>query len=99
LTYLEADAVIENALRITDPSLKLKRSTTGAVANEKNQFRTSGNPPPLNRLIIPPLFLDNAFDSTSPVSIALKKRSFHLLGIHPYQESWSDGLQVKLYLK
>ena len=78
---IEADAIVDNALRITDPSLKLKRSTTGAVANEKNQFRTS----------------DNAFDSTSAVSKVLKARSFHLLGIHPFQESWCDGLQVLRY--
>jgi prolyl 4-hydroxylase len=80
-TEEEADGVIRNALAIKDPAIKLKRSTTGAIANEKNPFRTS----------------ENAFDSTSPLSIKLKQRCFQLLGIHPYQESWSDGLQVLRY--
>lgn len=37
---------------------------------------------------------DNAFDTNSPLAAALKRRTFDLLGIFPYDESYADGIQV-----
>jgi prolyl 4-hydroxylase len=40
---------------------------------------------------------DTAFDTSSDVSITLKKRAFDMLGIRPYDKEWADGIQVLRY--
>ena len=37
---------------------------------------------------------DNAFDSVSPTARATKQRAIDLLGMGPYDEQMTDGLQV-----
>lgn len=37
---------------------------------------------------------ENAFDSISPAARVLKKRAMDVLGITPYDEDMTDGLQV-----
>jgi hypothetical protein len=41
---------------------------------------------------------DLAFDLSSPVALALKRRLFDLLGIFPYDEALTDGFQVRAAL-
>ena len=38
---------------------------------------------------------EGAFDTRSEVAMAIKKRTFDLLGIFPYDESFADGLQAR----
>jgi prolyl 4-hydroxylase len=85
LTDAEVDQLVEGAL-----ALKLTRSTGGLQKvgstdpNNKGEYtshRTS----------------DNSWDQTSPLATELKKRSFDLLRIHPFQEAMADGLQVVRY--
>ena len=76
----EAEQLIENALTITEENYRLKRSSTGAQGYHVDNYRTS----------------EGAFDTWSDAAIALKKRSFELLGM-PYDETFSDGLQVLRY--
>jgi len=40
---------------------------------------------------------DNAFDTSSTAAMALKKRALDLLGMTPYDEKLTDGLQVLRY--
>ena len=40
---------------------------------------------------------DNAFDTSSPTAKALKKRALDLMGMGPYDEKLTDGLQVLRY--
>ena len=81
-TNEEADKLIESALSITSESHKLQRSTTGQKEEKKiDRARTS----------------DGAFDTDSEVANIFKKRSLELLRIHPYQDSWTDGIQVLRY--
>eukprot|EP00624_Nannochloropsis_granulata_P003837 evm.model.NODE_2938_length_21112_cov_40.828156.3 len=81
LSPQDAEDLIENALGITAEGFALKRSTTGAEGSEVSSRRTS----------------ENAFDTTSPVAMKLKRRVFDLLGMRPYVETWADGLQVLRY--
>jgi len=77
----ETDFLIENALTITEDAYRLKRSSTGTNGYTVDTYRTS----------------DNAFDTSSDVAMALKKRCFELLGMRPYNEHWADGLQILRY--
>jgi hypothetical protein len=81
----EAEQLVQNALAIEDDNFKLKRSTTGISEDGKqavtNSKRTS----------------EGAFDTNSEVAKAIKQRSFDILGIFPYDEMWSDGLQILRY--
>jgi hypothetical protein len=78
-TSAEADELIAHALSATDELYRLKRSTvTVGNADVQDTYRTS----------------ENAFDTSSTVSIQLKHRLFDLLGIFPYDESYADGIQV-----
>lgn len=77
----EAETLIQNALDETEDAFKLKRSSTGAVGYTVDSKRTS----------------EGAFDTRSEVAMAIKRRSFDLLGIFPYDESFADGLQVLRY--
>jgi hypothetical protein len=77
-TEEDSEALIANALKLTEEDYRLKRSSTGTNGYTLDDKRTS----------------ENAFDLSSPVALALKKRCFQLLGIHPYEETWADGLQV-----
>jgi len=77
----ESNKLIENALQLTEEEYRLKRSSTGTNGYSIDDKRTS----------------ENAFDTTSPVAMRLKKRCFDLLGIHPYEETWADGLQILRY--
>ncbi|GAB5033500.1 Hypothetical protein NocV09_01400340 [Nannochloropsis oceanica] len=81
LSPQDAEDLIENALGITAEGFALKRSTTGAEGSEVSSQRTS----------------ENAFDTTSPIAMKLKRRVFDLLGMRPYVETWADGLQVLRY--
>lgn len=81
-TEEDSQALIENALKLTEEDYRLKRSSTGTNGYSVDDKRTS----------------ENAFDLSSPVAITLKKRCFQLLGIHPYEDTWADGLQVALSL-
>jgi len=78
---LEADTLVNNALSETEDSYRLKRSSTGAVGYTVDSKRTS----------------EGAFDIKSEVAMAVKRRTFDLLGIFPYDESYADGLQVLRY--
>eukprot|EP01038_Epipyxis_sp_PR26KG_P012077 gene12077-16162_t len=82
-TEEEADKLIENALSLSDDTHRLKRSSTGATGYTIDDKRTS----------------ENAFDTRSDLSISIKKRTFDLLGIFPYDESFADGLQTLRYNK
>eukprot|EP01041_Mallomonas_annulata_P007927 gene7927-16219_t len=77
----EAETLINNALGIHDDEHRLKRSSTGAVGYNIDNKRTS----------------ENAFDTGSEVAMLLKRRSFELLGIQPYDETYADGLQILRY--
>lgn len=74
----EADTLVNNALSISEEDFRLKRSSTGATGYNVDSKRTS----------------EGAFDTRSEIAMAIKKRSFDLLGIFPYDESYADGLQV-----
>lgn len=107
----EADELIENTMRISDPVLGLHRSTTGQGAGACSWAACMHAPtghmsfahPPIPHPVVTAAQEDkhrtseNAWDMTSPASIRLKKRIFELLGIRPYQEGWADGLQVLRY--
>ena len=80
ISEAEAEQLIENALTITEENYRLKRSSTGAQGYHVDNYRTS----------------EGAFDTWSEAAVALKKRSFELLGM-PYDETFSDGLQVLRY--
>ena len=81
ITEAETDILIQNALSLTDEEFRLKRSSTGAMGYNIDKHRTS----------------EGAFDVTSELAIVLKKRSFDLLGIFPYDETLADGLQILRY--
>jgi prolyl 4-hydroxylase len=81
-TEKEADDLIAHTLTITAEDYRLKRSTTGQDEHKhEDMSRTS----------------DTAFDPFSSTAMTLKKRSFELLGIRPYNNDWADGLQVLRY--
>jgi len=80
-SHTEADALIENALSIKTEAGRLKRSSTGAEGYNMNVHRTS----------------HNAFDGTSVVAMALKRRSMALLGYPEFRDTWCDGAQVLRY--
>lgn len=80
-TEEESDILIKNALEMKGEDYRLKRSSTGTNGYNIDTYRTS----------------ENAFDTTSEVAIRLKKRCFELLGMHPYNEHWADGLQILRY--
>jgi len=80
-TEKEAEYLIEHALSITDDALRLKRSSTGATGYTVDNMRTS----------------EGAFDTNSEIALNIKKRSFDLLGIFPYDESFADGIQILRY--
>mmetsp|Transcript_14450 Transcript_14450/g.19826 ORF Transcript_14450/g.19826 Transcript_14450/m.19826 type:complete len:637 (+) Transcript_14450:1-1911(+) len=77
----EADMLVHNALTIEEESHRLKRSSTGATGYTVDNKRTS----------------EGAFDTSSDVAMRIKRRSFDMLGIFPFDESFSDGLQVLRY--
>lgn len=77
----EASEFVSNALSIEDPEHRLRRSSVGATGYTTNPKRTS----------------EGAFDTQSPAAIAIKKRSFDLLAIYPFDETYSDGLQVRVH--
>ena len=81
ITDDEADKLIENALSLTAEEFRLRRSSTGAKGYSIDSHRTS----------------EGAFDVNSPLAKILKKRAFDLLGIHPYDETFADGLQILRY--
>lgn len=82
ITEAESDSLVAYALANTDPVLGLQRSTTGAEHQVSfNKVRTS----------------ENAFDSVSPTARAVKKRAIQLLGMEPYDDEMTDGLQVLRY--
>jgi len=82
ITEAESDALVAYALANNDPILGLQRSTTGAEHQVSfNKVRTS----------------ENAFDSISPTARAVKKRAIQLLGMEPYEDEMTDGLQVLRY--
>jgi hypothetical protein len=77
----ESDFLVRNALQLTEDEFKLKRSSTGATGYHVDTFRTS----------------ENAFDTSSPIAMKIKRRGFQLLGIDPYDETLADGLQILRY--
>ena len=81
ITESEAEELIQNALAIEEEGFNLRRSSTGAHGYNIDNHRTS----------------EGAFDTKSTLAIAIKKRGFGLLGIDPFDESMSDGLQVLRY--
>jgi len=80
-TEAEAEDLIDHALSIDEEAFKLKRSSTGATGYTVDSKRTS----------------EGAFDVNSPTALNIKKRSFELLGIRPYDESFADGIQILRY--
>ena len=81
-THAEADALILSALTISEEAYRLKRSTTGNGESIRvDPSRTS----------------DTCFDPFSETAMALKQRSFELLGIRPFHNDWADGLQLLRY--
>ena len=82
----ETDNMIVNALELKTEPHRLQRSTTskvgagigGSTVISIDPFRTS----------------DSAFDVASVESQAIKKRLFEVLGIFPFQDSFTDGFQV-----
>eukprot|EP00616_Rhizochromulina_sp_CCMP1243_P003024 CAMPEP_0118962014 /NCGR_PEP_ID=MMETSP1173-20130426/499_1 /TAXON_ID=1034831 /ORGANISM="Rhizochromulina marina cf, Strain CCMP1243" /LENGTH=508 /DNA_ID=CAMNT_0006910229 /DNA_START=69 /DNA_END=1595 /DNA_ORIENTATION=+ len=82
LTDEESDELVANALADTDPVTSLQRSTTGAEHQVSfNKVRTS----------------ENAFDGSSRLARILKERAVDVLGMLPYDEEITDGLQVLRY--
>jgi hypothetical protein len=81
-TEYEAKKLIENTLSNQEEEYRLKRSTTGSLEFKSiDVHRTS----------------DNGFDTKTIEAMAIKKRSFNLLGIPKFEETWSDGLQILRY--
>lgn len=81
LSEQDADDLVAFTLSIDDDVYGLKRSTTGAKGSEVSSQRTS----------------ENAFDTSSPIAMRLKRRVFDVLGMRPYDEELADGLQVLRY--
>lgn len=81
LSEQDADDLVAFTLAIDDDVYGLKRSTTGAKGSEVSSQRTS----------------ENAFDTSSPIAMRLKRRVFDVLGMRPYDEELADGLQVLRY--
>ena len=77
----EADQLMTNALTATEEEFRLKRSSTGATGYHVDNVRTS----------------ENAWDVSSPIAMAIKRRAFELLGVFPYDETLADGLQLLRY--
>lgn len=79
----EADRLIDRVLEIDDDMNKLQQSHVGHSRGAKlvSKKRTS----------------ENAFDQVSDTAIGIRKRSFTLLGIGPYQADMCDGLQLLRY--
>lgn len=94
-TEEEADQLIENALSLEGDAFRLKRSSTGMVEIVEfilyDSFAQSGTN---GYSIDERRTSDNAFDIGSPLAATLKRRTFDLLGIFPYDESYADGIQV-----
>lgn len=82
-TPAEAQALIARILAIDTEHEKLQASSVGHRVGDhiKSSRRTS----------------DNAFDTTSEISVLMQKRSFDLLAIGPYQKDMADGLQLLRY--
>ncbi|KAF0721046.1 hypothetical protein AaE_010200 [Aphanomyces astaci] len=82
-TDAEADALVDRILTIDDDLDKLQQSHVGHVSGAKkvSRHRTS----------------ENAFDQVSDAAVSIRKRSFDLLRVHPYQDDMSDGLQLLRY--
>jgi hypothetical protein len=80
----ESQALIANVQSISDDELRLQRSSVGV--NKKNRKREYSSVRTSK----------NAFDSTSPVAVALMRRSFDVLKM-PYAEDQADGLQIVTY--
>ncbi len=74
----EANTLIETAIATNEPGYAFMRSSVGAKGYNPHLKRTS----------------EGAFDVASEISIRIKMRSFDLLGIRPYDETYADGLQV-----
>lgn len=79
----ESSNIVAKALAETSDSHKIKRSSTGASGYNVNSQRTS----------------ENGFDTHGATAMAVKKRSFDVLGFSEYHESFADGLQVLRYNK
>lgn len=77
----ESDDLVEQALQETRESHRIKRSTTGSDGYKVNRFRTS----------------ESGFVSSGETAINIKRRSFSVLGMNTYIESYSDGLQILRY--
>ena len=82
LSIDEADRLVAFSESNTDPLFGLHRSTTGVEHQVAvNKHRTS----------------ENAFDVSSDAAMAVKHRALDLLGMNPYDERLTDGLQVLRY--
>ncbi|ETW00645.1 hypothetical protein H310_07213 [Aphanomyces invadans] len=79
----EADALIHRIQTIDNDSSKLQQSHVGHISGAKkvSPHRTS----------------ENAFDQVSDTAVSIRKRSFDLLRIDPYQDDMADGLQLLRY--
>ncbi|KAJ1449296.1 hypothetical protein M885DRAFT_536258 [Pelagophyceae sp. CCMP2097] len=79
----DADALVAEALAISDDEHKLMRSSTGAKGYHPSKHRTS----------------DNAWvkAETSALSRRLQDRAFALLGFEGYDVRLADGIQVLRY--
>ncbi|GAX23303.1 hypothetical protein FisN_21Hh011 [Fistulifera solaris] len=77
----ESEDLVERALAETRESYRLQRSTTGSNGREINRYRTS----------------ETAFDAAGETAMNIKRRSFAVLGMGNYIESYADGVQILRY--
>jgi hypothetical protein len=88
LSSAESDAMIDEALSLTDNMYKLQRSGTGHVPRSSDKKTNT---------FAPTWTSENAFVSSSPLAARIKRRAFELLRIGDFDMLQGDGIQVLRY--
>ena len=88
LSSAESDAMIDEALSLTDDMYKLQRSGTGHVPRSSDKKTST---------FAPTWTSENAFVSSSPLAARIKRRAFELLRIGDFDMLQGDGIQVLRY--
>lgn len=96
-TAAEASMLIADALSQTDDNYRLKRSSTGATGYTVDRKRTSENAFVTSSEVGNLAQLQFAVKDAAQIAFRLKRRSFELLGITPFDDTYADGFQVLRY--
>ena len=87
LSDTEANGLVDETLKITDPMYSLQRSGTGHVPRSKTKQKT----------VASTRSSENAFVSHSALAKTVKQRAFELLRVPRFSMQQSDGIQVLRY--